>query len=219
MSKVHDILNNIKQLFDAAENPLTFNEYDLADGTKISADKLEVGGTVKVGDAVAAPGEYALADGSSVTVGENGVITAVTPKPVEDMSTPEGMRKAYDKFATGSPEERLGNLEMVAKALMEYSFGWQLREQEQKATAEAAMKVYKDNLAATQATVVSQNEMLKQMFALVSEMAGAPVGDPPINTKKKSSFSNVEAKNKSLEKFQAAASKLKEEWDKKLKVA
>jgi hypothetical protein len=218
MSKVQEILKNIKQLFEAAENPIQLKEYKLADGTAITCDKLEVGGVAKVGDAPAAAGEYKLEDGSSITVGEAGAITAVTPKQVEpeDMSTPEGIAKAYAKFAEGTID--LAGVSTILKALMEYSFGWQLREQEEKAAKEAAMKVYKDTLAVTQGQVEQQTALLKQMFALVTEMAGAPISDPPPNPKKKFSFGKVDDRNKVVSKYQEAAAKLKEEWA-KLKIA
>lgn len=216
-SKVQGLLNSIKQLFTAAEGePVKFVEYKLADGTMISCDKMEVGGIAKIGDAPAAAGSYTLEDGSSITVGENGAITAITPKADDtDMSTPEGMRKAYDKFATGTPEERLGNLETLCKALMEYSFGWQLREAQAKQTTDAAIKVYKELSDTTAQQVTQQTALMKQMFELVQEMAGAPISDTPPNPKKTSSFSKVDVKVSALEKYQAAAKKISEQ----LKVA
>ena len=51
----------------------------LKDGTEVSISALEVGGTVMIGDAPAPAGEHELEDGSKVTVGEGGVITALAP--------------------------------------------------------------------------------------------------------------------------------------------
>lgn len=221
MSKAKELLASIAALFKAAESPEKFVEAKLADGTLISCDKLEVGGMVTIGGTPAPEGEHVMEDGSCIVVDATGAITEVKPKPAEpgevDMNTPEGMRKAYDKFAVGTPEERLANAEVLLKALMEYSFGWQLREAEEKANREKAMNVYTNTLKTTEATVTQQSEMMKQMFALMEEIVGAPAGYAPPPSRKKFSFSNVEVKNKSLEKFQAAAKKLSDEFAEKQK--
>jgi hypothetical protein len=51
----------------------------LKDGTEISVSELVAGGVVMIGDAPAPVGEHELEDGTKITVGEGGVITAVTP--------------------------------------------------------------------------------------------------------------------------------------------
>lgn len=51
----------------------------LKDGTEVSVSEMVVGGTVMIGEAPAPAGEHELEDGTKVTVGEGGVITAVTP--------------------------------------------------------------------------------------------------------------------------------------------
>lgn len=52
-------------------------DYKLKDGTAVTIDKLEVGGVVMIGPAPAAAGVHELEDGTKITVGEGGVITAV----------------------------------------------------------------------------------------------------------------------------------------------
>ena len=51
----------------------------LKDGTEVSVSELVIGGTVMIGEAPAPAGEHELEDGTKITVGEGGVITAVTP--------------------------------------------------------------------------------------------------------------------------------------------
>lgn len=89
-----EILKQIRQVFDDAapesaptqapeqepakeDAPVEFKEYSLADGTIVMVDKLEAGGTVKVGEDVAPAGDYTLADGSTLTVGEGGAIASI----------------------------------------------------------------------------------------------------------------------------------------------
>ena len=69
--------------------PLEFKEYDLADGTKVKIDKLEIGGLVTINDLPAPAAEYTLADGSSVSVDESGSITEVSaPEPAIEPAVP-----------------------------------------------------------------------------------------------------------------------------------
>lgn len=69
-------------------------EYELKDGGKVTIDKLEVGGIVMIDGNPALPGDLELADGTKLTVGDNGAITAVTPgtgvEPAEPIAEPAG---------------------------------------------------------------------------------------------------------------------------------
>lgn len=219
--KAKGILAKLAAIFSAEEKAEKFTDFKLVDGSVISADKMEIGGAVTKDGQPAPAGTYELEDKSQITVDAAGLITAITPAPTEetDMSTPEGMKKAYDKFAVGTPEERLMNLETLCKALMEYSFGWQLREAQAKQTTDEAIKVYKTLTDSTAAQVVQQAAMMKQMYDLMVEVVGAPQADPPGDTKKKFSFSNVDGKAKSFEKYMAAMKKITEDKKKLEKVA
>lgn len=57
--------------------PVNQAAYQLKDGTECAITELAAGGVVTVGDAPAPPGELELADGTKLTVGEGGIITAV----------------------------------------------------------------------------------------------------------------------------------------------
>jgi competence protein ComGC len=82
------ILQKLKLAFSEiiAPAPLadTPTEYDLADGTKVMIDKLEVGGMVTMADGTAvADGDITLSDGTLVSV-VSGMITVVTPVATPD---------------------------------------------------------------------------------------------------------------------------------------
>lgn len=209
MSKIKDFISNIKkELFDGTPitlpvttpapapvpTPQTLNkDYVTKDGTEIEVDKLEVGGTALVNGMPAPAGEHELADGTKVTIGEGGVITAVAPVA---MQTPQqqmqAVQAAVKKFATGTAEDRVANLEVVAKALMEYSFGWQIREQEQKAITDAAINVYKTKFESAEKkntelekSVTEQKTKLEKqekqiigMFEAIEKLAELPTGEP-----------------------------------------
>jgi hypothetical protein len=64
--------------------PVQFSDYQLADGTIVSIDKLEVGGMVKIADAPAPAGSLTLADGTVIEVSEGGLIAAVTAPAAEE---------------------------------------------------------------------------------------------------------------------------------------
>lgn len=150
-------------------------DYVLKDGTAVTIDKLEVGGVVLVAGIPAPVGDHELSDGTKITVGEGGLITAIVPvvaapAPPDDMmnKTPEGLIQAIKdtvaKFAAGTPEERLANLEVVAKALMDYSFGWEIRRSEEEAQKAAAIAVYKQGLTTTTETVQQSIAAASQAF-------------------------------------------------------
>ena len=225
MSKAKSLLDKIKLMFEEtpapAPAPVAPVTVKLADGTDVVVDKYEVGGVMKVGDAFVVAGAQTMENGDVVTVGENGTITAITPKKVEeapiDMTTPEGITKAYAKFAEGTVDA--AGLNIMLKALMEYTFGWQIREQQEKAAREAAIKVYTDGLAGAQATITQQSKMLKEMYSLMEQLVGAPADDVPVDpAKKKFSFSKVEGKNEYFKKMSEAMQKLQEK-EKQLKIA
>lgn len=169
----------------------TFTDYKLVDGTAISIDKLEVGGLVTIGGTPAPVGEYALEDGSKITVDAGGTITVVTPAmaPV-DMSTPEAIQKL---------EKEIDEIKTTQSGV----------------TTQIGLQ--KQELDQANKKIIEQSTMLRQMFELMQEVVGLPTGDPPVSGRKKFSFSNVELKTKSLEKYQQAAQKIAEEYKEQLK--
>lgn len=205
------------------------------------------GDTVMINGVPAGAGTYVLADNSSITTDATGVITAVTAaqpitaEPVDmgkpaptpppapaapakpaGMSaqfemTPEGAKAYLDAFDTGTPEDQVNNLKIVCRALMEYCFGWQIKEAERKAVETQAIEVYKTGLATAQAamakqdqTIQKQEEKLKALFSLTEELASLPTVDPQtLIGAKKDRFDKAKSKEDRLEKIGNAIKELK----------
>ena len=72
------ILEKVKQYFADLTAPVTAAappvEYEVAGGGMATIDKLEVGGVVLIYGAPALPGDLELADGTKITIVDNGVI-------------------------------------------------------------------------------------------------------------------------------------------------
>jgi hypothetical protein len=134
----------------------------------------------------------------------------------EEHKTADGIDKLFASIAlAGTPEERITNLETVCKAMMEYCFGWEIKQVKEKTDRDNAIKVYTESLAplqqqmeAQKKTIAAQKEMVDEMIKLVQEFVDAPVSNPPQKTK--TVFSNVKPKG-SIERYAAAAQKVYEE--------
>lgn len=210
--------------------------YKTKDGVELSivqaGEIIGMGDTVTIAGAPATEGEYELEDGSKVTVDAAGAVTAFAPaEPVTtDLSTvpavpaipapvvpiaaaehtPEQFPAMVASFATGTPEERIANLERVAKALMENCFGWQLREAEQKAAADQAIAIYKNGLTTANATMAKHEETIKGLFELVEKLVELPTVNPVTLTgNKKEKFDRINAKEEKMQKIADAIGKLK----------
>lgn len=91
MSDIKNLLAGLKSfLFDtniqptpaptpAPVIPAAQSAVKTKDGIEVSVDKMEVGGVVMIAGAPAAAGEIELEDGTKVTIGEGGVISAIVP--------------------------------------------------------------------------------------------------------------------------------------------
>jgi hypothetical protein len=186
LSGLKQIGESLKVLFAAIDKPVQvaakFEDYTLQDGTTvISVDKLEVGGVVTVAGAPAPDAVHTLQDGSTLTT-VGGLITEYVPyKAVDDnsLSTIEDFKKAMQKFAIGTPEERIAKLETIVKGLVEYNFGWELREADRKASIDGALAAYKQGFEAQQK---AKDEALKtsltQLFETVKQIGEQPIVEP-----------------------------------------
>jgi hypothetical protein len=180
-------------------NPVvTMADYMTKDGKKVSCDKLEMGGKMTIDGQPAVAGDYELEDGTKVSVGEGGLISAVTAaQPLTPEQQMQKLSEAVKKFATGTPEERIANMEIVTRALMEYSFGWQIREQQTKLLTDAAINIYKtkfeaadkeqvevkNKLDAVEKLSIKQNETIKSLFEIVEQISELPTEAPVIGTR------------------------------------
>lgn len=113
-----EILTKIKQLFADLTAPVAAaepaapevampTEYELKDGGKVMIDKLEVGGIVMVDGAAALPGDLELADGTKLTVADNGVISEMVAAEVipDEIPVVEDMGAKFTAFEIATNEK------------------------------------------------------------------------------------------------------------------
>jgi hypothetical protein len=121
-------------------------DYASDTGAGYKIDKLEAGGKVFAADGVtpAPEGTITLADATIITVDAAGIISAVqVPTAAQDAPpTEEAMQAMFAKFAEGTPEDRIGNLEAMCKALMQYNFQWKITEQTREAVEQQAIAAF-----------------------------------------------------------------------------
>lgn len=80
MSEITELWNKFKEKFIGEVNQTTqklATDYQLKDGTPVSIDKIEAGGVVMLNGQPAPAGQYELADGTMLMVGEGGVISEI----------------------------------------------------------------------------------------------------------------------------------------------
>ena len=155
-----------------APAPAAEQEYACADGSKVMIDKMEVGGKVtKDGEAVP-DGDLTLENGKVLTV-TAGLISGITDtKPAEEpLETPEQMRAALQKFEEGATAPDMQKMAVILKALFERSFGWELREAQEKALRDQAIAAYQTGFS-------KQQDALKQLVELVETIADQPTAEP-----------------------------------------
>jgi hypothetical protein len=171
MSKVKDFIANIKkEFFDgtALINPAppaappaapaptvqTMMDYKTKDGMAVSVDKLEVGGTALMNGVPAPAGEIEFEDGTKLTVGEGGVITAVTPA------------------MTAAPALTMAEVEgMITKAITAY------KEQMQQAQLLSKLEAAEKMLADHKTTMAAQDKKIQGLFQIVEKLADIPTAD------------------------------------------
>jgi len=142
-----------------AQNP---SEYTLADGSKVTIDKLEIGGVVKLADGTLAPaGELALADGSTITITDGGVIGGIETKAVEDAEPAmEDMKKQCMEL-NAKVGEMLSQFSDVLKS-----------EKHDFSSQQTEVKQLKE-------TVAKQGVIIKEMFEVLAQFSEAkPIVTP-----------------------------------------
>ncbi len=257
-----EILLKIKAVFDAPAVPPVApppappapvaKTYKLQDGvTEISITQAgempAIGDTVMIGGSPAPANTYTLQDGATIVVDATGLITAYTaamaappapapappPAPVVPVTlSAEDVAAMYAKFATGSPEERLANLEVMMKAIMECNFGYEIR----KGQEAAAIQAYKDGLATMQTSVdaataqmqsafekadaqqliiTKHEETITGLFELCEKLTELPTADPVTLTgSKKEKFENQNKKEDRIAKMAESVKAMKAEANK-----
>ena len=174
-----EFVNKVKSLFNE-EIPSTpsvdaFAEYVLADGTKISCDKLEVGGKVVLADGTPAPmGEHILADGTSMQVDENGIIIELA-SPKEDTLPEEQMVK----------DQKVAEMEAKLQSL-----------EEKIAMAESELKKVEELATAKFSKFQTA---IQDLASAIEGIANAPTSNPIEAPKDK--FQLVESKESKINKY------------------
>lgn len=243
---VKELYDKVKAIFDGSPAPAAApaavtapapTVYTLADGTQIAI--AQAGATPAIGDTVtiagvpAPEGTLTLTDGSSITVDATGTITACTPvtpaaaapamaAPVAAPApvlpvTQSAMSEIVQKFAVGDPEQRLTNLEIVCKALMESEFGYQISANERIESANAAIAVYQttlqtqtEQLEAANQKIEKYGKVIEGMFELVGKLTELPTAEPKTLTgNKKDKFENSNKKEEKLNKIAEAMKEIR----------
>jgi hypothetical protein len=112
------------------------------------------------------------------------------------------LQKMFDSFASGSTDERVANLEVVCKALMEYNFGWKIQDAARKATEDAAVAIYQNELKTATAAMAKHEKVIGELFGIVAELAEVPTEEPATLTEReKQKFSRQQTKEDRLERI------------------
>lgn len=224
----------------------TAKTYKLADGvTEITINQAgempAMGDMVMIGGAPAPANTYTLSDGATIVVDATGAITTYTamaapppPPPPAPPAPPQPVTLSAEefaamvaKFAVGSTEERIANLEIMTKALMECNFGYEIR----KGKEAAAIEVYKETLAPLQVSIEaaetklqsqfeqieSQKEIIakhqqtiKDLFELVEKLVELPTAEPvTLTDRQKEKFDKQATRDEKLARIAEAVKKQK----------
>lgn len=251
---VKEIFRKIKAAFDApivppappAPTPVV-KTYKTADGTELSITQAgetpAAGDMVMIGGAPAPANTYTLEGGATIVVDANGMIATYTamaappappaPPPVPPAQpvtlSAEEVQAMYAKFATGSTEERMVNLETMVRALMECNFGYEIR----KGQEATAIEAYKESLSplqnsleaatsklqsafekaeAQQAIITKHEDTIKGLFELVELLVEQPTADPAtLTSSKKEKFEAQNKREDRIAKMAEAVKAMKEE--------
>jgi hypothetical protein len=92
-----------------AAEPVALSTYKLVDGTEVEITELVEGGIVTIMGVPAPIGDHKLEDGTTITVGDNGAITAIVPAEeptmVEDLKKKEKMEELFEAFQCTTNEK------------------------------------------------------------------------------------------------------------------
>lgn len=106
-----EIIEALRLTFNELVNneaaPVALSTYKLVDGTEVEITELAVGGIVTIAGTPAPIGDHQLEDGTVITVGDNGAITAIVPaQPMpEEAPVVEDMSARFAAFETATNEK------------------------------------------------------------------------------------------------------------------
>jgi len=205
LGKIEESISKIKQMFSEQEQkvvvvPQKFDDVTLQDGSIVQVDVLAVNGKVTANDLPVADGSYTLQDGTTIEV-LGGVITELSapadqePTEVEvDMSTPDKMKVACQKFATATPEQQ----QAMLLAVMNYCFGWQMKKEQEDAQVKAAIDAYKAVNEGTTTALKEVAQTMEQTFSLVKEIGNEPIETPKTIIEPLTAFQKFQAEKRNV---------------------
>jgi hypothetical protein len=174
-----EILQKVKQYFnelaaapEVMAAPIEPTEYELKDGGKVMIDVLEVGGIVMIDGSAALAGEAELVDGTKMTIGDNGVITAIEVVEVseEPMVEPivEDMGTKFAAFETLTTEKF--------------------------ANYENRFSAYEQRFADYEVKMKKATKVIDELLKLSTLLVEAPVQAPDSSVRTSNTFKEVEEK-------------------------
>jgi hypothetical protein len=191
-----ETINKIKALFeigmpvapDATANPDVsgLTDYILQDGTKISCDKLEVGGVVTINGTPAPDGEHKVQDGTIIKTKE-GIIQEIT-SPAE-----EATDSSVNEDLSKDMEDKTISTEM----------GKKMEEMAVKMTS------YENKMAETEAEMKKQKEAITMLTQMIEKMATMPVEKPAAMATNQFTAQKSEDKEERFQSMVEAMKKLK----------
>jgi len=194
-----ETINKIKALFeigmpaapDATANPDVsgLTDYILQDGTKISCDKLEVGGVVTINGTPAPDGEHKVQDGTIIKTKE-GIIQEITSPAEEatDSSVTEDLSKDTVSTEMGKKMEEMA-VEM--------------------ADVKTKCASYESKIAETEAEMKKQKEAITMLTQMIEKMATMPVEKPAAMATNQFTAQKSEDKEERFQQMVEAMKKLK----------
>ena len=194
-----ETINKIKALFeigmpaapDATANPDVsgLTDYILQDGTKISCDKLEVGGLVTINGTPAPDGEHKVQDGTIIKTKE-GIIQEITSPAEEatDSSVTEDLSKDTVSTEMGKKMEEMA-VEM--------------------ADVKTKCASYESKIAETEAEMKKQKEAITMLTQMIEKMATMPVEKPAAMATNQFTAQKSEDKEERFQQMVEAMKKLK----------
>jgi hypothetical protein len=136
----------------------------LVDGTEIEITELGVGGIVTINGMPAPIGDHQLEDGTILTVGDNGAITAIEPSApmTEDMAKKMKMEEIFGAFQTSTNQK-----------FSDY---------------EGKFAAYETRFADYEAKLSKATQVIEGLLNLTQTLAETPTGTPDASVKSSANF-------------------------------
>ena len=160
---------------------IKLTDYQTSDGQTISIDRLEVGGKCTMNGQPCPPGTYELADGTSVTVGDGGMISAVT---------------------TAQPMQQPITMDQVNQAIQNAIAAL-------KPVADPAIAQMQEQITAQKLVNEKQAKTIQSLFEIVEQIAELPTEEPVIGTRQQFLKKLEETKDEKIHTLAERLQKLK----------